>query len=133
MRIVIDTNVVASGVFFGGKPQELLLLAINGNLETYVSKEIVIEYLEIIERLAKKYPDRPKKLPLEPFISSCIQIEPERKISVCRDIDDNKFLECALESKCFYVVSGDDDLLSLEKFENVEIITVAEFFNRLEK
>ena len=130
MNIVIDTNVVASGIFFGGKPQLILLGAINKDFEVFVSQEIVSEYYEIIERLTQKYPNRPRKLPLEPFISSCTQIEPNRKIDICRDSDDNKFLECALESKCLYVVSGDDDLLSLKKFENIEIVTVADFLNR---
>lgn len=130
MNIVIDTNVVISAMFFGGKPYALLQSVIKNDFTAFISKEIVAEYTEVMERLAEKYPNRPKQFPLESFISACKYIVPLRKISVCRDADDNKFLECASEAKCFYVVSGDDDLLSVGKFEDIEIITVTEFFNR---
>ena len=44
MKIVIDTNVVISGIFFGGEPNRLLRHAIKNELEVFVSKEIVDEY-----------------------------------------------------------------------------------------
>ncbi|MDD7326450.1 MAG: putative toxin-antitoxin system toxin component, PIN family [Lachnospiraceae bacterium] len=49
---------------------------------------------------------------------------------MCRDPDDNKFLECAVDAKAIYIVSGDKDLLTLEKYDNVEIITAREFCDR---
>lgn len=57
----------------------------------------------------------------------------ERKINVkvCRDPDDDKFISCAVDAKCFYIVSGDKDLLTLEEYEGIEIVTVAEFFERV--
>lgn len=130
MKVVIDTNVVASAIFFGGKPQNLIQLAICKKIETFVSKEIVEEYKEILERLSKKYPTKAPKISLESIIPSFDFVEPSRKIEICRDPDDNKFLECATESKCLYIVSDDNDLLTLKKFEDVEIITVAQFFER---
>jgi len=132
MRIVIDTNVIISAMFFGGKPSELLQLAMNRKVETAVSREIVLEYEEIITRMSRKYPNRPRRFPLEHFVSSSAVVSPTRKIDVCRDKDDNKFLECAAEAKCVYVVSGDNDLLSLGSFEDIEILTVAQFFERYE-
>ena len=131
MRIVIDTNVVASGVFFGGSPQRLLQGAVTKQFDVFVSEDIVNEYYEIIGRLSEKYPDLPKKLPLEPFVSSCVQVSPSKKFEICRDPDDDKFISCAVEAKCLYIVSGDKDLLSLEKVENVESVTVADFLARL--
>jgi len=130
MKIVIDTNVVVSALFFGGKPQRLLHYAINGALEVVVSKEIIEEYSELIERISDKYSGKKENFSLNEFISICRLVSPTRKIDVCRDRDDNKFLECAAEAKCLYVVSGDNDLLALERFEDIEIITVTEFFDR---
>ena len=46
---------------------------------------------------------------------------------VCRDPDDNKFIECAIDGRCLYIVSGDRDLLSLTKYNDVQIVTVAKF------
>ncbi len=133
MRVVIDTNVVVSALFFGGKPEKLLQYAIRENVNAVVSKEIVDEYNELSLRMTSKYPEKQKRFPLDDFISTCSVVQPSRKITVCRDSDDNKFLECATEAKCLYVVSGDNDLLDLKSFEGVEIVTVAQFFERFEK
>ncbi|MBR4322884.1 putative toxin-antitoxin system toxin component, PIN family [Treponema sp.] len=133
MKIVIDTNVVVSALFFGGKPEKLLQYAAQENVNAVVSKEIIDEYNELSLRMTNKYPEKQKRFLLDDFISMCSVVQPSRKITVCRDPDDNKFLECATEAKCLYVVSGDNDLLDLKQFEDVEIITVAEFFERLGK
>lgn len=49
---------------------------------------------------------------------------------MCRDPDDDKFTSCAVDGKCIYIVSGDNDLLVLKDYEGIEIITVAQFFER---
>lgn len=69
-------------------------------------------------------------VPLTQIVSACKVIEPKTKAAICRDPDDNKFIECAIESKSLYIVSGDKDLLSVDRYQNVEIITVAEFLRR---
>ena len=42
-----------------------------------------------------------------------------------------KFIECAVDGKCIYIVSGDKDLLAVEKYHDVQIVTVADFLNSL--
>ncbi len=54
MRIVVDTNIIISGIFFRGKPRKLLEKCFSGILQMVCSKEIFIEYLETIERFTKK-------------------------------------------------------------------------------
>lgn len=117
-------------MFFGGKPFALLQCVLGKEFDAVVSEDIVAEYNEVMERIGRKYPNRPKRFPLDSFLSFCECIVPSRKIEACRDCDDNKFLECAVCAKCLYVVSGDEDLLSIKQFENVEIVTVAEFLGR---
>ena len=56
MRIVLDTNVVASAVFFGGRPYQLLHFIMEGRVDVVASKEIVDEYEDIVHRLQQKYP-----------------------------------------------------------------------------
>ena len=119
-------------MFFGGKPLKLLELLLKNEIESFVSEEIVSEYQEIFNGMLKKYHLKQTEITLPKIISKCKMIQPSRKVTVCRDPDDNKFLECATEAKCLYVVSGDNDLLDLKQFEDVEIITVAQFFERLE-
>ena len=55
-------------------------------------------------------------------------IEPETQLHVCRDPDDDKFIECATDAQCLYIVSGDKDLLSLKRIKDIQVVTIAEFF-----
>lgn len=130
MRIVIDTNVVASGIVFGGKPERLLELAIKNDVEMCVSPQILAEYDEIIVRLSAKYPNRTIAISLKDLTDNALLVSPSQTVTVCRDPDDNKFIECAMEGKCLYIVSGDNDLLDLRSYADVEIVTVAEFFEQ---
>ena len=128
MKIVIDTNVVASAVFFGGRPRELLEKLLLGELTAFVSPEIVEEYQATLRRLQEKYPQKAVNVPLTQIVTACRLIEPKTTVHVCRDPDDDKFIACAVDSKSLYIVSGDRDLLTVGKYQDVEIVTVADFF-----
>ncbi|MBO4692394.1 MAG: putative toxin-antitoxin system toxin component, PIN family [Bacteroidales bacterium] len=133
MRIVIDTNVVASAVFFGGKPYQLLRHIMENRVDVVASKEIVDEYEEIVLRLKQKYPDISTKIPLQDFLARFEIIRVTSDIRISRDPDDDKFISCAVDGRCIYIVSGDSDLLSIENYEGIEILTVADFLDRIEK
>lgn len=133
MKIVVDTNVVASAVFFGGRPRELLEKLLLGELTAFVSREIVEEYRETLQRLQDKYPKKNVAVPLTHIITACQLIEPKSAVHVCRDPDDDKFINCAVDSHSLYIVSGDNDLLAVGKYQDVEIVTVADFFLRIRK
>ena len=122
MKIVIDTNVVASGVFFGGAPRRVLEAISSGNVNAFATNEILEEYHETIDRLMKKYGGRFDSNGLTRFQMMINLIDTQTKIDICRDPDDNKFLECAVDAKAIYIVSGDKDLLTLEKY-NIKIWT----------
>ena len=127
MRIVIDTNVVASAIFFGGRPAELLRMVILHELSAVATKEIIDEYQATIDYLLNKYGGKRLHLSIVPIYSAMEIIPATTKIEICRDPDDNKFISCAIDGQCYYIVSGDKDLLSLKQFDNIKIITVAEF------
>ena len=131
MRIVIDTNVVASAIFFGGKPRELLELLMRHQVDAYASPEIISEYQETCDELISRYPVKPVLLPLNQIIAACRLIKTRSKISVCRDPEDDKFIECAVDANCIYIVSGDKDLLSVKEYEGIQIVTVADFLKSL--
>ena len=131
MRIVIDTNVIASAVFYGGKPYLLLRYVMEDCVEAVASKEIVDEYEEIILRLQQKYPAITTKIPLHDILTKLEIIRVSSDIHVSRDPDDDKFISCAMDGKCLYIVSGDSDLLSIGKYEGIEILTVSDFLDRL--
>ena len=130
MRIVLDTNVVASAVFFGGRPYQLLHFIMEGRVDVVASKEIVDEYEDIVHRLQQKYPAISTKIPLQEFIARFEIIRVSSDIHISRDPDDDKFISCAVDGKCIYIVSGDNDLLSIGNYKDIEILTVVDFLNR---
>ncbi len=129
MKIVIDTNVIASAIFFGGLPYSLIDALMLNKINACTSDEISNEYHEIIKRLSLKYPKKAPNLSLDIIIEKMENITPTTHVEVCRDPDDNKFIECAIEGKCIYIVSGDKDLLTLKNFNDIQIVTVSEFLN----
>ena len=131
MRIVVDTNVIASAVYFGGKPYDLLKLIMEEKVSAIASKEIVDEYEEILARLQHKFPKLSKSIPFQEIVGKFTVINVSSDIRICRDSDDDKFISCAVDGRCIYIVSGDNDLLSLKDYDGIEIITVAQFFERL--
>ncbi|MBQ7559282.1 MAG: putative toxin-antitoxin system toxin component, PIN family [Synergistaceae bacterium] len=129
MKIVLDTNVIASAMFFGGQPGTLVRLLVFNDFQACVSNEILNEYERIMEELSLKYPYKPMQFSLDEIIKYMEKITPTTHVEICRDPDDNKFIECAIDGKCIYIVSGDKDLLTLNNFNGVQIVTVSEFLN----
>ena len=132
MRIVIDTNVVASAIFFGGRPAALLRMVITRTLSAVATEEILDEYQETVNYLMKKYSEKLDEFSLIPVVSAMEIIPASHNIHVCRDPDDDKFISCAVDGQCYYIVSGDKDLLTLGNYENIRILTVAEFMKMIE-
>ena len=127
MKVVVDTNVVISGIFFGGNPRRIVEEIVDGNMDAYATTEIVDEYMGIIDSMIERKQGRLNQGFFSPLFSSLKIIESESEIDVCRDSDDNKFIECAVDAKALYIVSGDNDLLDIRKYEGIEIITAKEF------
>ena len=92
-----------------------------------------MEYSSTIEHLLEKYNGNHIKVPLIHIVSAMKIIPETENIQICRDPDDDKFISCAVDSNAQYIVSGDKDLLVLEKYKNIEIVTVSQFFNQWNK
>ena len=127
MKIVVDTNVVISGIFFGGNPRKIVEYVVDGKIEAIATKEIIEEYMEIVDYMVEKKQGKLDHSMLSPLYSSMRLIEAETSVDVCRDPDDNKFIECAVDAKALYIVSGDKDLLDVGKYGDVKIVTAKEF------
>ena len=54
-------------------------------------------------------------------------IEVKNLVSICRDPKDNFLLALAKDSKADFLITGDKDLLTMEKFENTKILTITKF------
>lgn len=93
MRIVLDTNVLISGVFFGGFPRKILSSVVIGKITACATAEIINEYEEIVQEMIDRKQERINKAILVPLIKAMEMIEPSSRIEICRDPDDNKFVE----------------------------------------
>ncbi len=127
MKIVVDTNVVISGIFFGGNPRKIVEAVAAGSIDAYATTEIIDEYTEIIDSMIERKQGRINQSILSPLFSAMKIIETGTNIDVCRDPDDNKFIECAVDAKALYIVSGDNDLLDIKEYDGIRIITAKEF------
>jgi putative PIN family toxin of toxin-antitoxin system len=127
MKIVIDTNIIASAYFFGGTPQELLLHVLEDRVVAVASIEILDEYEKTLDHLSSRL--KRQSVSLAPLISKLEIIVPHTSIQACRDKDDNKFLECAYDAKCLYIVSGDKDLLDLGEYQGIQILKARKFLD----
>jgi uncharacterized protein len=126
VRVVLDTNVLISGIVFGGKPREILEMVINRQLLGISSPVLMAELGDI---LSKKfgYP-KLRVLQVEKKMRKIFHmVHPTKSVNIVRDNDDNRVLEAAIEGGCEYVVTGDEDVLILEKYKGVKILTPAEF------
>jgi putative PIN family toxin of toxin-antitoxin system len=130
MKIVIDTNVLISGVFFGGYPRKILSAIVHGQLRASATTDIVDEYVEIVHEMIGRKQGHLNINLLSPLIDKMEIIEPVTHLKICRDPDDDKFLGCAKDANALYIVSGDKDLLVLEKLEKIQIVTAKDFCER---
>ncbi len=128
MTIVLDTNVLISGIFWSGSPNKILKAWQDGRFKLAVSLEIIEEYRRIAQELRRKHPQVNVDgiIDLIAFNSEIFAVEPLKE-PICRDPDDDKFLICALGAKAKYIVTGDKALLELDGYGGIKIIQPGPF------
>ena len=128
MRVVLDTNVLVSGVFFGGVPGRILEAWKAGAITLVVSPAIIDEYHRVGRLLAERY----EGAELDPFLSLlAVHAEvvdaPDLPEPVCEDPEDDKFLSCALAGAAPVVVSGDKHLRRVSGWKGIEVVAPRAF------
>ena len=124
MRVVLDTNVLVSGVFFSGPPSRVLKAWRDGRLTLVYSAAIFEEYDRVFMELTDDFPTINAR-PILDLLVFCGEIVQAANITVsaCRDPADDKFLQCLLASKADCLFSGDRDLLEGD-FEDCSVLSV---------
>jgi putative PIN family toxin of toxin-antitoxin system len=131
MRIVLDTNVFISGIFFTGPPYQILKAWGDGKVQLLVSPSILDEYQRIGVELALQFRD----VGLRPFldlltIQAEIVLTPTLPQVIHDDPSDDKFLEAAVAGNASYIISGDKHLLKLSEFQGIQILKPKDFVQR---
>ena len=133
MKIVLDTNVWLSGIFWGGEANKILEKAEKKEMQIIISEDILSEIIKILNRESKfqKYILN-LRLSIEDLLRTILSIstliETKTKLDIIKaDPKDNIILEAAIEGKVEYLVSYDNHLLNMIEFRNIKIISPGEF------
>ena len=138
MRAVVDNNALVSGLLWGEKPGRLFRAVATGHLQIFLSEALLGELRDVLQR--RKFAARLALKRLTPEIvlaqvqaaARVVHAPPVPLPALLRDADDLPVLACALSAEVDVIITGDKDLLALNPFENIPIITVANALERLE-
>ncbi|MCL5029270.1 MAG: putative toxin-antitoxin system toxin component, PIN family [Bacteroidetes bacterium] len=129
MRIVIDSNIWIS-VFINNDSQSFIKKILDREIEIISSSRQVEEVSNVLSRPKIKNVIAHELIEefLILFFKSVDIVETKIKIKVCRDEKDNFILETAISGSVDYIVTEDKDLLVLNPYETVKIVTAKEFY-----
>jgi len=126
-KVVLDTNKLVSALFFKGGLAGIVDLWKNGRIISVLSKETFAEFKSVLEYPKFSLTRQEIKVIIEeevlPYFE-VIEIADNIK-GICRDVDDDKFIACAVSASADFIVTGDKDLLDMGKFRSVKIISAS--------
>lgn len=132
MKIVLDTNVFVSS-FIGGKPRHIIDHWKRGRFNLCLSADILDEYIRVFEKL-----DFIEQQTLQQLLTQfktdpniLFTHSPTSLSVVDTDPDDDKFIACAVELEAGYVVSGDEDLLQVGTYYDIQMLPPAKFLEEI--
>ena len=131
IRILPDTNILISSVFWRGNPYEVVRRGILGEYQLVISAEILDEVVDKL-RNKFKFPEESIQELIDILMTYCHIIDVTSKFDVVRDKKDNKIIECAFDGKADYIVTGDPDLLVLKEFRGIKIVKAKDFLEEIE-
>jgi uncharacterized protein len=131
MKVVIDTNIFVSS-FFGGNPRRIVDLWRDGKITLCVSRDILDEYIEVLQRIGLKNEEEIAEL-LSLFAKGfniLFTTKTPKIRAVKGDPADDKFIECTVALKAEVVITGDRAIRALEEYAGIKILTPQEFLKK---
>jgi putative PIN family toxin of toxin-antitoxin system len=127
LTVVFDTNILFSATGWRGNPFQCVEQARSGKVAAVTCVELMEELAEKLELNLGFSPEQSAET-LADYLSFLRLVTiPKTLNAVPRDAEDNAVLECAIEGKAGFIVSGDKDLLDLKNFRGIEIVRAREF------
>ena len=133
-RYVFDTNTIGSAfLFYQSNPGRALSEALDRG-EVLLSMEVAEELADVLRRdkFDRYVRRKTREELLRGFIQEAVFIKVTETIQVCRDSKDDKFLELAVNGDASRIITGDGDLLSLDPFRGISILSPQKFLKSLE-
>jgi hypothetical protein len=133
MRVVLDANIYVSALINAkGNPSRIILAWERGEFDVLISEAILDEIGRVLRypRIVKRH--RQEENSIQRFLrlleNEALLVEPDQALNVIKvDESDNRYLECALEGKAQYVVSGDNHLLDIGEYRGILILAPVVF------
>lgn len=137
MRVVIDTNIFISGIFFGGQPRIILDMISDKIIIPCFNVKTITELEQLLYH--RKFAIQRDLLPftVNDFLiqmktySLLFEDSPKILHIIKEDPADNYFLACAISAQADFIISGDNHLLKLKSFKKIPIATPRQFLTRL--
>ena len=127
LTVVFDTNILFSATGWRGNPFQCVEHARAGRVDAVTCVELMEELAEKLELKLRFSPEQSTET-LADYLSFIRMVTiPKTLDAVPRDAEDNAVLEAAIEGKAAFIVTGDDDLLSLKNFRGIQIVRAVEF------
>ena len=128
MKVVLDTNIFISGIFWKGASNKVILNWKEGKFTLVTSLEAVSEIIKVLKDFKIKLSDEMIKEWIDLIVRNSLIVELKEKIAAVKDDPkDNVFIETAVAGNVDYIISQDNHLLKLKEFRGIKIITPEEF------
>ncbi len=133
MRLVLDTNVLISALFWPGQPHRIWTAARAGTVTAITSEVLLRELRDVLTRQTGSF-----KLTSKEFANvhrqvriHCRFMRPTISLTILADEPDNRVLECAFTGNADLIVSGDQALRRLGEYEGIRIVSPAECWREI--
>ena len=129
--VVYDTNILISGMVWGGIPYDCIEIAMTGRVEGIICAEIIDEFDETLTTKLE-YPRFRTSRIITRLLGFLRVVKITNQLEgITTDPDDNKIIECALVGSATHIVTGDKKhLLPLQNYQGIHIVTAADFLQR---
>ena len=123
MKVTVDTNFLISATQWDySVAHKLLKKFILSDAKIFITQDILDETAEVLERDFEYSKNEAKNI-IEKILLFAKLIEPKQKVEIIKDDpDDNKVIECAVESSSDYIVTYDGHLLKLKDYKGIKIM-----------
>jgi uncharacterized protein len=126
-KVVLDTNIFISSVLWRGNPYKIIQLGLDKKINIFTSVAILKELEKVLKRDFKENEEFIKGQ-IDLILEYAIVVKTRSKVRIVNDDpDDNKVIECAVDSGADYIVSGDSHLLKIQNYRDIKIISAKDF------
>ena len=128
MRVVLDTNIIISALFFGGYPERIFLAGLRGEIQLLTSGALLGELEKVLKDKFKLSTRMVKDvLDLLQNLTEIVEVT-SRLTVITHPDDDNRVLECAVDGHAEFIVTGDTKhILPLKEYGGITILSPSEF------